>query len=244
MLRDGLELATIAPKASPRPRSFPLAARKDFRLKRRHFSALAAASLGLGLVNRAGAQGALVAGQDYQKLDTPQQTSAPAGTVDVVEFFSYACPHCFEFEPALEAWLKRSPPGVHFHRYPVRFLQNAVNFQPMYFALEVMGLADTLSIKVFNAVHIEHQRLDSPEAISAFMTKNGVDAAKFMATFNSFSVRTKVQQANAAMDAFGVNSVPTIAVGGRYLTSPAQAKGEARTLTVVEGLVAQIRAGH
>ena len=74
--------------------------------------------------------------------------------------------------------------------------------------------------------------------------KNGVDAAKFMATFNSFSVRTKVQQANAAMDAFGVDSVPTIAVGGRYLTSPAQAKGEARTLTVVEALVAQIRAGH
>jgi thiol:disulfide interchange protein DsbA len=185
-----------------------------------------------------------VLGQDYQKLDTPQQTSAPAGTVDVVEFFSYACPHCFEFEPLLEAWLKRSPPGVRFHRYPVRFLQNAVNFQPMYFALEAMGLAESISIKVFNAVHIEHQRLDTPEAISAFMTRNGVDAARFTATFNSFSVRTKVQQANAAMDAYGVNSVPTLAVGGRFLTSPASAKGPQGALANVDYLVAQIRAGH
>lgn len=214
-------------------------------MKRRQFSALAAASLGLGLATRASAQqGAPVAGQDYQKLDTPQPTSAPAGTVDVVEFFSFACPHCFEFEPTLEAWLKRAPPSVHFHRYPVRFLQNAVNFQPMYFALEAMGLAETMSLKVFNAVHIEHQRLDSPEAISAFMTKNGVDAAKFMATFNSFSVRAKVQQANQVMDAYGVNGVPTLAVGGRFLTSPTIAKGPQKAVEVVDYLVAQIRAGH
>ena len=199
--------------------------------------------MSLGVARPAGAQNAPVAGQDYANISGPPPAT-PAGTAEVVEFFSFACPHCFEFEPTLEAWLKRSPPGVHFHRYPVRFLQNASNFQPMYFALEAMGLAETMSQKVFNAFHIERQRLDSPETISAFMTKNGVDAARFMATFNSFSVRTKVQQANAVMTAYNVDSVPTLAVGGRFLTSPSSAKGAPQALAVVDYLVAQIRAGH
>ena len=214
-------------------------------MQRRHFSALAAASLGMGIARTAGAQGgAPVAGQDYQRIATPQPVAVSAGTVDVVEFFSFACPHCFEFEPALETWLRRKPAGVHFHRAPVRFLQNAVNFQPMYFALEAMDLVDTLQQKVFNAVHLEHQRLDTPEAIAAFMTKNGVDARRFMSIFNSFGIRTKVQEANQLMDAYGVDSVPTLAVQGRFLTSPALAKGEEKTLSVVEYLAAQARAGH
>jgi thiol:disulfide interchange protein DsbA len=212
-------------------------------LKRRQFSALAAASLGLGLARNAAAQ-TPVAGQDYVAIPTPSPVSTPPGTVDVVEFFSFACPHCFEFEPTLEAWLAKKPAGIHFHRMPVRFLQNSANFQPMYFALEAMGLTDTIPLKVFNAVHLEHQRLDKPEDIAAFMTKNGVDATRFMSVFNSFGVRTKVQQANALMDAYGVDSVPTLVVQGRWKTSPAQAKGEGKVLAVVDYLAAQVRAGH
>jgi len=216
-------------------------------LKRRHFSALAATSLGLGLARSATAQGAVpVAGQDYSRISTPGPISAPAGTVDVVEFFSFACPHCFEFEPTLEAWLARKPAAMHFHRSPVPFLQNYVNFQPMYFALEAMGLADTMPLKVFNAVHLQHQRLDKPEDIAAFMTKNGVDATRFMSIFNSFGVRTKVQQANALFDAYGIGSigVPALAVQGRFLTSPEQARGGEQAAAVVDWLVAQVRAGH
>jgi len=166
-------------------------------LQRRHFSTLAAASLGLGLTRLADAQGGTpVAGQDYKPVATPGNPSAPAGTVDVVEFFSYACPHCFEFEPTLESWLKKKPAGIHFHRLPVHFLQNYTNFQPMYFALEAMDVVDAVQQKIFNAVHLEHQRLDKPDDIAAFMGKNGVDAKRFMSLFGSFGVRTKVQQAN------------------------------------------------
>jgi len=107
-----------------------------------------------------------------------------------------------------------------------------------------MDLVDTMQQKVFNAVHLEHQRLDTPEAIAAFMTKNGVDARRFMSIFNSFGIRTKVQEANQLMDAYGVDSVPTLAVQGRFLTSPALAKGEEKTLSVVEYLAGQVRAGH
>ncbi len=125
-------------------------------------------------------------------------------------------------------------------------MQNHANFQAMYFALEAMGLADTLPRKVFEAVHVQHQRLDKPEDIAAFATANGVDATRFMALFNSFGVRTKVQQANALFEAENITSmgVPTLAVQGRWLTSPAQARGAAQALAVVDSLAAQVRAGR
>ena len=214
-------------------------------MQRRHFSALAAASLGLGLARSANAQGgAPVAGQDYKQVPSPAPVPAPPGTIDVVEFFSYACPHCFEFEPTLETWLKTRPAGVHFHRLPVRFLQNYTNFQPMYFTLEQMDLVDGLQQKVFNAVHLEHQRLDTPETISAFMKNNGVDATRFMAIFNSFAIRAKVQQANQLMETYGVDAVPTLIVGGTYQTSPTFTKSAERTTAVVDYLVAKMRSGH
>ena len=217
-------------------------------MQRRQFSALAAASLGLGLARTAGAAAdpALVpvTAQQYQVLGKPVPVTPPAGTIDVVEFFSYACPHCFEFEPVLENWLKTKPANIHFHRSPVHFLQNAANFQPMYFALEAMGLVDTMQQKVFNAFHLEHQRLDKPESIAAFMTKNGVDATRFMSVFNSFGVRTKVAQATQLFDAYGIDGVPTLGVQGRFVTSPSLAKGEAQTLAALDYLVAQVRAGR
>ena len=137
--------------------------------------ALAAASLGLGLAPLARAQGAPTEGKEYRCLSPAAVVTAPAGTVDVVEFFSFACPHCYALEPTLDAWLARKPAGMHFHRIPVPFLFNSTNFQPLYFALEALNLTDTMQIKVFNAVHQEHQRLDSPESIAAFATKNGLD---------------------------------------------------------------------
>jgi thiol:disulfide interchange protein DsbA len=212
-------------------------------LQRRQFSTLAAASLGLGLSRFANAQGPITS-QDYKPVSTAVAVQAPAGQVDVVEFFSYACPHCFEFEPTLEAWLAKKPAGIHFHRYPVRFLQNSVNFQPMYYALEAMDLVEAMQLKVFNAVHREGQRLDKPDAIAAFMARNGVDTKRFMSLFTSFGVRTKVQQGNQMMETFGVDSVPAIVVAGQNMTSPGLAKGEERTTQVIEYLAAKARAGH
>lgn len=215
-------------------------------MKRRQFSTLAAtATLGLGLHRVASAQGdAPVTAADYTRIATPLPVSTPPGTVDVVEFFSYACPHCFEFEPTLEAWLKRKAPEVRFRRSPVAFLQNFRNFQPMYFALESLGVVDAMQQKVFNAFHLEHQRLDKPEDIAAFVAKNGVDPKKFLAAFNSFGTGVKVSQANQLFEGSGADGVPTIMIQGRLLTSPTIAKSETRAVAVVDYLVAQIRAGH
>jgi thiol:disulfide interchange protein DsbA len=213
-------------------------------VKRRQFSAqIAAASLGLPFLNTALAQGAPTEGNEYIKMRTPVPVTPPAGKVEVVEFFSYACPHCAEFEPALDAWTKRLPPEIYFHRVPVPFLANVANFQPLYYALEEMRLVDTLQAKIFKAVHQEGQRLATPEEIAAFMTKNGVDAAKFMAAFNSFGVRSKVMRGTQLVNAYAVESVPLLAVQGKFQTSPAQAHGSEAALRVTSYLAQKVRSG-
>ena len=221
-------------------------------MKRRHFSALAAtATLGLGLHRSACAQDTPITAADYTRLATPVPVSTPPGTVDVVEFFSFACPHCFEFEPALEDWLKRKPADVRLRRSPVPFLQNFRNFQPMYFALESMGLAETMARKVFDAFQVQRLRLDNDKDIAAFMASNGVDARKFMAAFsNNFATNVKVNQANQLFEASTAHGVPTLMVQGRFLTSPTMVHAatvpasEKKAIAALDYLVAQVRAGH
>jgi thiol:disulfide interchange protein DsbA len=213
-------------------------------MKRRDFSTqLAMAALALPFVGSARAQGAPVEGQQYVKLSEPVPVDAPAGKVDVVEFFSYACPHCNAFEPTLEAWARQLPPYVNFHRIPVPFLFNYQNFQRIYYALEAMGQVEAMQLKVFHAVHVEHQRLDSPEAIGAFMAKNGVDQAKFMALFNSFTIQSKVRQAKQLADAYKIDGVPTLGIHGRFNTSPSLAAGEEQALHVADYLIQRVHAG-
>jgi len=211
-------------------------------MQRRQFSHLLLGAGALAFAGRAAAQGGPVEGTHYVKLSQPVPTPG-GGKIEVVEFFSYACPHCNAFEPTLEAWVKKLPADVAFRRAPVPFLQNAENFQKLYFALEALGQVDALQRKVFYAIHGERQRLDKPADIAAFLAKNGVDSAKFMDVFNSFSVQTKARQASQLSEAYRIDGVPALGVQGRYYTSVSLAGGPDRALAVADFLVQRIRKG-
>jgi thiol:disulfide interchange protein DsbA len=214
-------------------------------MNRRRFSASllsAAAASALAASGRAFAQ-APVEGKDFVAVETPQPPGVPAGKVEVLEFFSYACPHCSAFEPTLEAWEKQQPPEVVVRRVPVPFLMNADNFMHTYYALETMGAVQAMQLKIFRAIHIDRKRLEKGEEIAAFVGANGGDAAKFMAAFKSFSVNTSVTRAKKMMADFKIDSVPTLIVQGRWMTSPSQAGTAERALTVVDQLVQRVRSG-
>src|SRR5450759_2372298 len=162
-------------------------------MKRRDFSlACGAAIAGSALVAPlALAQGKPpVAGSDYLVIDKRAAVEAPAGKIEVVEFFWYSCPHCNAFEPSFEAWSKRVPKDVLVRSVPVAFRDDFVPQQRLFYALEAMGLAEKLHSKVFAAIHVERQNLTSGEGIADWVAKQGVDKAKFMAQYNSFSVVT------------------------------------------------------
>jgi protein dithiol oxidoreductase (disulfide-forming) len=181
-------------------------------------------------------------GKDYTRVETPQPTNVPPGKVEVIEFFSYACPHCSAFEPTLEAWEKTLPPEVVFRRVPVPFLMNADNFMQTYYALDTIGAVRDAQLKIFRGIHTERQRLDTPENIAAYLGKNGVDAAKFLAAFKSFSVATSVTRGKKMVADYKIESVPSLVVAGRWMTSPGQAGSQERALQVVDQLVQRARA--
>ena len=183
-----------------------------------------------------------VEGKDFTRISPPQPAAA-AGQVEVLEFFSYGCPHCSVFEPMLDAWAKKLPAYVTVRRVPVPFLFNAENFQRTYYSLETLGLVEMMQKKIFAAVHVEKLRLDKPEDIAALVAKNGGDSAKFLAAFRSFSVATAISRARKLTTDYKIDGVPTLAVNGQYLTAPSTAGSAERALAVTDWLIAQSRKG-
>ncbi len=210
-------------------------------MKRRDFSLQLAGGLGLGWVGTAQAQGTPVEGTHYLKLSPPAPVTAPAGKIEVVEFFSYGCPHCYALEPTIEPWVKRLPPDVVFRRVPVAFNALYENYQKIFFALEAMGEVDRMHAKVFNAIHQQRQRLDKEADIAAFMQANGIDGAKFIEQYKSFSVQSKARQAKQLSEAYKIEGVPTMGVQGRYVTSGSLAGSNERALAVTDSLVQSLR---
>jgi thiol:disulfide interchange protein DsbA len=183
------------------------------------------------------------AGTDYLVLDPRAAVEAPAGKIEVVEFFWYSCPHCNAFEPELEAWLKKLPKDVAFRRVPVAFRDDFVPQQRLYYALDAMGLVDKLHAKVFAAIHVERLDLAKSPAIIDWVAKQGVDKAKFTDQYNSFSVATKASKAAQLQNAYKVEGVPALGVAGRFYTDGSLAKSMGNALRVVESLVAGVRGG-
>jgi protein dithiol oxidoreductase (disulfide-forming) len=223
---------------------------KDSNVNRRDFSArLVATGAGAAAATFAGtfaapalAQGTPLEGKQFAKIEPPVPTTVP-GKIEVIEFFSYACPHCNEFEPTLEAWAKGLPADTVLHRVPVPFLMNAENFMRLYYSLETLGQVDAMQSKIFATVHVEHKYLEKPADIAALMQKNGIDSAKFMDVFNSFSVATSVARAKKMLGTYHIDAVPTLAVQGRYTTSPSQAGSLENAVKVADYLIDRSRKG-
>jgi len=216
-------------------------------MNRREFSiqTLGTALAASAFMGQVRAQGAAPAeGVNYVKLSQPAPVSAPAGKIEVVEFFWYGCPHCNHFEPTLEPWVAKLPADVVFKRVPVAFRPNPYGIhQKLYFALDAMGLIPSMHAKVFRAIHEEGQRLDSPETIAAFLTKNGVDQARFMAVFNSFGLQTKAAQARTLSEAYKIDGVPSLGIAGQYYTTISLNGTPEKTLATADFLIAKARKG-
>lgn len=180
-------------------------------------------------------------GIDYITLDRRVASEAPAGKIDVIEFFWYSCPHCNAFEPKLEAWIKRLPADVSLRRVPVAFRDSFVPQQRLFYALEAMGKIDQLHQKVFFAIHGERQALDNQERITAWVVKQGLDQAKFTEIYNSFTVQTKARRGAQLQNDFKVQGVPSIGVGGRFYTDGTIALTMDRALQVTDYLIDQVR---
>jgi len=197
------------------------------------------ASAGLTSLSAQAQIAGLKEGTDYIRLGKPAPVDTPAGQIEVVEFFSYACIHCYNFEPLLSDWIRKKPANVVVRRTPVAFNDSLVPLQRLYYSLEALGQVEKLHEKVFRTIFVDKERLSSPESIVAWAEKQGLDKVRFSEQFNSFTVAGKARKAAQLQDAYQVEGTPALGVAGRFYI-PGQGP---RTIQIAEALIAQIRKG-
>lgn len=173
-------------------------------------------------------------GTQYNAITPPPPMGSGNGIV-VEEFFMYTCPHCMDLEPAVNSWLEKAPEGVEFSRVPAMFGGAATLHAKAYYALEIIGEGERLHEPLFEAIHDEHKRLNTPKALEAFLQENKVDMDKYHAAFSSFTVQTKANRAAALMRRYGIRSVPALVVDGRY-----RVKNSAEVMQVTDYLLNKV----
>lgn len=188
---------------------------------------------------------AFQAGKDYEIIDSSLQVPTPKSRVYVTEFFSYGCPACNHFEPALDAWLAKKPKYVVFERVPVVFEPNWDILARAYYTARTLGVAEKLSPLIFKAIHQDGQSLDTEAALADFFAKNGVSKKAFDDTFNfSPGIDAQMLNTNNLMRKFRIMEVPTIVIESKYKVTPRMTNGDSeRMLQIVNYLVEKEKTG-
>ena len=188
----------------------------------------------------AGAQ-ALTEGTNYVRLKNPMPVET-GKNIEVIEFFSYGCPHCGELEPVLQGWLKNKPADVTFRRIPVMFQPRWENLAKGYYTLEALN-EEKLSPEVFVALHSRNMPLWNEKDFLDWVATKGVDRKKAEELFNSFAIVGKVNRAKQLAASYQIQSVPTIIVDGKYATGPEKLPGgHAGVPPTIDALVQKARA--
>ncbi len=176
----------------------------------------------------------------YTELKPPQPVETQ-GKIEVVEFFWYGCPHCYNLEPFIESWLKKLPPDAQFRRVPAVFNERWGHDAAIYYTFEALGVIDKLHRPFFDAIHRDHLRTDSPPALNEWLEKNGIEPRRFNDTMKSFGVQSKLRRATQLTLSYRIDGTPAMAVQGRYTVSADQGRSQKGMLDTVDYLVDMVR---
>jgi protein dithiol oxidoreductase (disulfide-forming) len=163
--------------------------------------------------------------KEYSLVKPPQPQAPATKGVEVLEFFNYACPHCYDFEPHLKEWLKNKPKNVDFHYVHAIFNERMFPLAKIFYTLEEMGQLEKLHDKVYSAIHQQQLNLTDRAILLKWIGEQGVDAKKFEAVYDSFSVNNKVQRAAKMTRDYHIPGTPYLVIGGKFMTGPSMSVG-------------------
>lgn len=175
-------------------------------------------------------------GREFLRLDPPHAATAD-GRVEVIEFFYYGCPVCYETEPFLSRWLGTAPDYVAIRRVPALSSDAWEPFAKLFYALESLGQIERLHWPVYDNVHFEDVKLNDDKVMTDWAVRNGIEREKFVQAYGSKAVADKVTQARALLKSYDVRAVPTFIVDGKFLTSARLAGGTQQVVPVLDRLV-------
>lgn len=191
--------------------------------------------------SEAAAPAPLALGSDYAIVDPALLADEPA-KIEVLEFFSYACPHCSDLDPLVSQWSAKLPADVAFKRVPVSF--NSPFYELMarlYYALDAVGDLPRLHSAVFDAVHHQGVKLIDDKSILEWVTSQGVDAKKFSDAYSSFGVSSKIKRADQLSRLAKIRGVPALVVDGRYLVVGQNIRAHSELLTLTDRVIDKAR---
>jgi protein dithiol oxidoreductase (disulfide-forming) len=179
-----------------------------------------------------------VAGRHYQELDPPRPVSSP-DRVEVIEFFYYGCPVCYEAEPHVTRWRLRAGASLALRQVPAVFTESSESFARTFYALAALNELARLHWPVYDNHHFDGRQLNEEKNVVEWVARNGVDGERFRALRASAGITAQVQAAKEALRAYDIRGVPTFVVDGRWVTSARMAGGVREMIEVLDHLVAQ-----
>ncbi len=190
----------------------------------------------------AGQASAQAEGKEFLRFKVPHPVET-GKKIEVIEFFSYGCPHCADLEPQMQAWLRKLPPDVQFRRVPVAFFAPWENLAKVYYTLEALGEDMRLTPEVFLAIHgPARDNLAKEDRFLAWAAAKGLDRKKVEETYKSFGVAGKVGRAKQIAQTYNIQSVPTIIVDGKFQLTSGTAGGHGNVPATIDAAVAVARA--
>lgn len=177
-------------------------------------------------------------GIHYTELAKPIATQS-GDKIEVLEFFWYGCPHCFQFEPVINKWNQSKADNVHFVRVPAPLNPKWMVHTKTYYALELMGKVDKYHEAVFDAMHVKRKKLYTLQSISDYLASQGLDADAFADAYNSFAVEMRARKAMQLGQSYNLSGVPMITVNGKYLVSATQAGSYNEMINITNYLIAR-----
>ncbi len=191
-------------------------------------------------------------GVNYTLLVPAQPTGVPAGQIEVLEFFWYGCPHCYDLDPLVQTWLKSKPAYITFTRVPIMWNEGDRSLARLFYTLQRLGRIDALHTAIFREIHVKNDPLidaggsDSAteQLQTAFVQSLGVTAAEFRDAYRSVPVEADLQNADQLIERYRITGVPTFVINGKYIADVASAQSQERLMALVGDLAAVEHGKH
>ena len=177
-----------------------------------------------------------IAGEHYIVLDRPVPTRDNS-KIEVVEMFSYGCPHCYEFEASIKEWSEQQSSDVDFWVFPAVWNKSMELYAGAFYAARELKVAEKIHQPLFTAIVIEQKNIRNESDLAELFARYGVDETAFTEAFNSTAVKTRVKHAEERVRLYKPVGVPEIVVNGKYRVGRMRAGGLTEMLAVTEFLV-------
>lgn len=164
------------------------------------------------------ASGPAQAGVHYVLAPKPGTWLPENGKIEVVEYFSYTCSHCAEFQPMIDRWKKTMPKDVVFHYIPNAY-DLEFPYSRAFFAAENLKALPKVHQDLFVAIHEDGRlpRNATVDEIATYFAQRGIDRAKAIAAIGSPDVSAKMKRANRFVIDKNPPGTPTLVVAGKYV---------------------------